>query len=62
MSTAAVCVSGLVKRFGEVVAVDGVDLGVEQETVQGLLGPNGAGEDDGGASPGYPVSPGRRAR
>ena len=44
MSTAAVRVSGLVKRFGEVVAVDGVDLEVEQGTVQGLLGPNGAGK------------------
>ena len=41
---AAVRVSGLVKRFGDVVAVDGVDMEVEQGTVQGLLGPNGAGK------------------
>ena len=36
--------SGLVKRFGEVVALDGLDLVVPQGTVLGLLGPNGAGK------------------
>jgi ABC-2 type transport system ATP-binding protein len=36
--------SGLVKRFGEVVALDGLDLAVPQGTVLGLLGPNGAGK------------------
>ena len=35
---------GLSKRFGSVVAVDGVDLRVEPGTVCGLLGPNGAGK------------------
>jgi len=37
-------VRGLVKSFGEVVALDGLDLEVEAGTVFGLLGPNGAGK------------------
>jgi ABC-2 type transport system ATP-binding protein len=36
--------SGLVKRFGSVVALDGLDLVVPKGTVLGLLGPNGAGK------------------
>ena len=36
--------SGLVKRYGEVVALDGLDLVVPKGTVLGLLGPNGAGK------------------
>lgn len=40
----AISVSQLVKRFGEVLAVDHVDLGVPAGTVLGLLGPNGAGK------------------
>jgi ABC-2 type transport system ATP-binding protein len=40
----AVEVSGLVKTFGEVHAVDGVDLGVRRGSVYGVLGPNGAGK------------------
>ncbi len=39
-----IAVEGLVKRFGEVVALDGIDLAVERGTVFGLLGPNGAGK------------------
>ena len=35
---------GLVKRYGEIVAVDGVDLSVERGDVFGYLGPNGAGK------------------
>jgi ABC-2 type transport system ATP-binding protein len=35
---------GLVKRYGDVTALDGLDLDVPQGTVLGLLGPNGAGK------------------
>src|SRR5438105_12287148 len=35
---------GLVKRYGKVVALDGLDLVVPSGTVLGLLGPNGAGK------------------
>jgi ABC-2 type transport system ATP-binding protein len=40
----AIEVAGLTKRFGEVQALDGIDLTVEPGTVYGLLGPNGAGK------------------
>ncbi len=36
--------SGLVKRYGNVTALDGLDLAVPEGTVLGLLGPNGAGK------------------
>lgn len=36
--------SGLVKRFGDVVALNGLDLVVPKGSVLGLLGPNGAGK------------------
>ncbi|HEX6311866.1 MAG TPA: ATP-binding cassette domain-containing protein [Acidimicrobiia bacterium] len=36
--------SGLTKRYGQVVALDGLDLTVPEATVLGLLGPNGAGK------------------
>ncbi|MDO5498310.1 MAG: ATP-binding cassette domain-containing protein [Propionibacteriaceae bacterium] len=36
--------TGLVKRYGAVTALDGVDLSVEQGTILGVLGPNGAGK------------------
>ena len=35
---------GLVKHYGDVVALDGLDLSVEEGSVFGLLGPNGAGK------------------
>jgi ABC-2 type transport system ATP-binding protein len=40
----AIAVEGLRKRFGDVVALDGVDFEVPPATVFGLLGPNGAGK------------------
>ena len=40
----AIEVAGLVKRYKEVTALDGVDLQVPRGTVLGLLGPNGAGK------------------
>jgi ABC-2 type transport system ATP-binding protein len=41
---AAIVASGLVKRFGDVPALDGIDFFVPPGTVFGLLGPNGAGK------------------
>ena len=37
-------VRGLVKRYGEITAVDDVDLTVNSGDVFGYLGPNGAGK------------------
>lgn len=42
--SAAIEVAGLTKAFGEVHALDGLDLTVNQGEVHGLLGPNGAGK------------------
>jgi ABC-2 type transport system ATP-binding protein len=44
MTTASVSATGLVKAFGEVRAVDGIDLEVRQGEIFGVLGPNGAGK------------------
>ena len=43
-AVAAIEASGLRRRFGDVVAVDGVDLEVPSGAVLGLLGPDGAGK------------------
>ena len=40
----AVEVTGLTKHYGDVVALDGLDLAVPAGSVLGLLGPNGAGK------------------
>src|SRR5271165_2204762 len=40
----ALAIHGLRKAFGEVTAVDGLDLEVERGECFGLLGPNGAGK------------------
>ena len=40
----AVLVSGLRKRYGDKVAVDGVDLRIERGAFFGIVGPNGAGK------------------
>ncbi|HEX5534808.1 MAG TPA: ATP-binding cassette domain-containing protein [Actinomycetales bacterium] len=42
--TYAIQAKGLVKQYGDVTALDGVDLAVPTGTVLGLLGPNGAGK------------------
>jgi ABC-2 type transport system ATP-binding protein len=44
MEAAAVRCTGLVKRYDDVVAVDGLDLDVRVGECFGLLGPNGAGK------------------
>jgi ABC-2 type transport system ATP-binding protein len=43
-TTPAVRARGISKSFGEVVALDGVDLDVAEGQVHGLVGPNGAGK------------------
>ena len=43
-SSAAVQTKSLLKKFGDVVAVDGLDLRVEAGSFFGFLGPNGAGK------------------
>ncbi len=40
----AIQANNLVKKYGEVIALDGLSLEVERGTVFGLLGPNGAGK------------------
>ncbi len=44
MNATAVEITGLVKRFGAVTAVSGLDLTMPRATVLALLGPNGAGK------------------
>ena len=44
MTGPAIAVAGLRKRFGDVLALDGIDFEVPPGSVFGLLGPNGAGK------------------
>jgi ABC-2 type transport system ATP-binding protein len=44
MAEVVVEAHGLVKRYGEIVAVGGVDLDVDRGSVYGVLGPNGSGK------------------
>ena len=44
LSELAIKLRGAVKRYGEITAVDGLDLDVREGTCVGLLGPNGAGK------------------
>ncbi len=44
MHTPAVSVTGLVKRYGEIEAVRGIDLTIHTGETFGFLGPNGAGK------------------
>ena len=43
-SRVIVDVRRLVKRYGDLTAVDGVSFAIEDGSVFGLLGPNGAGK------------------
>jgi lipooligosaccharide transport system ATP-binding protein len=44
MSELAIRLRGVVKRYGPITAVNGLDLDVPEGTCVGLLGPNGAGK------------------
>jgi lipooligosaccharide transport system ATP-binding protein len=44
MTPAAISLRGVVKRFGPITAVDGLDLEIPRGVCFGLLGPNGAGK------------------
>jgi ABC-2 type transport system ATP-binding protein len=42
--TAAIRTVGLTKRYGSVLAVDGIELDVPPGDIYGFLGPNGSGK------------------
>src|SRR5256885_13024465 len=59
MSDTAIIVEGLAKRFGEVVALDGIDFEGPVGSVFGLLGPNGAGKTTAGRTLATVITPDR---
>ncbi|MFO0891580.1 MAG: ATP-binding cassette domain-containing protein [Isosphaeraceae bacterium] len=42
--SAAIAIAGVTKRFGNVLAVDGLDLEVPRGSLYGFIGPNGSGK------------------
>src|ERR1700755_2956595 len=44
MHETAVRARGITKRFGDVIALDGVDVDISAGQIHGLVGPNGAGK------------------
>ena len=58
----AIWAEGLVKRFGDTTALDGVDLAVRTGTVLGLLGPERGGQDHRRADSRHAAATRRRAR
>ncbi|MFN4046465.1 MAG: ATP-binding cassette domain-containing protein, partial [Acidilobaceae archaeon] len=44
MKKVAVIIRGFVKRFGNIVAVDGLNLDIFEGEIFGFLGPNGSGK------------------
>ena len=44
MSGSVTAANGLVRHFGKVKAVDGIDLEVRRDEIYGFLGPNGEGK------------------
>lgn len=46
MSQPVVMIENLVKRYKEVLALDHLNLKIEEGEIFGLLGPNGSGKDD----------------
>ena len=44
MTESVIHAKGLVKQFGDLKAIDNLDLDVEQGQIYGFLGPNGCGK------------------
>ncbi len=58
--TTVIEAQGLERSFGDLKAVAGIDLAVEEGEVFGFLGPNGAGKINGRAHVHYLAAPHRR--
>ena len=58
----AIVVEGLERAFGEVKAVQGIDLEVAEGEIYGFLGPERRGQDDDGADADDAAAADRRAR